>query len=47
MDLSTVIMLSNFSCKIFLFVFFKIKLPSALDTEFVVFWQDLLADSGH
>lgn len=44
MDLSTVIMLSNFSCKI---VFLKIKLPSALDTEFVVFWQDLLADSGH
>lgn len=45
MDLSTVIMLSNFSCKIFFFL--KIKLPSALDTEFVVFWQDLLADSGH
>lgn len=27
--------------------FFNFKLPSALDKEFVVFWQDLLADSGH
>lgn len=37
-------LLSNFSSKIF---FLNFKLPSALDKEFVAFWQDLLADSGH
>lgn len=37
----------QFQLQDFFICFFKIKLPSALDTEFVVFWQDLLADSGH